>query len=465
MSMTRKDTPRQIPDTEGWECREHLDKMEAERLLDWLEAHGCRAARSLVHRGPRLHRALAAPMIHPGAEQRDESPRYFRTGRRHPPTQSSPNDPAPRRWMKRSPAFTSLHPADGSALPMTPPGGGPARALPVVPGYEILDEFWVSGGMGVVYKARQIQLNRLVALKMILAGGHAGEAELARFRTEAEAVARLQHPNIVQIHEVGEHDGLPYFSLEFCAGGSLAQKLGGTPLPPPEAAGLVETLARAMRRGPSARHRPPRPEAGQRAAGRATARPRSPTSAWPSSWTTPARRRPAPSWARRATWRPEQADGQASEIGPAGRRLRPGGHPLRVPDRPAALQGGDGAGDAGCRCVTQEPVPPRRCSPQVAARPGNDLSEVPGKGAGASATPRPEAWPTTCAASWTASRSAPGRSARGTRGQVGEAPSDVGGPAGRERRGARGPFDDGRRVDRAAVAVESSPVRRGYTSQ
>ncbi len=81
---------------------------------------------------------------------------------------------------------------------------------------------------------------------MILSGGHAGAADLARFRTEAEAIARLQHPNIVQIHEVGEHGGLPYFSLEFCAGGSLEKKLAGTPLPPKEAAALVETLARAM---------------------------------------------------------------------------------------------------------------------------------------------------------------------------------------------------------------------------
>jgi WD40 repeat protein/tRNA A-37 threonylcarbamoyl transferase component Bud32 len=100
--------------------------------------------------------------------------------------------------------------------------------------------------MGVVYKARQVKLNRLVALKMILAGGHAGEADLARFRTEAEAIARLQHPHIVQVFEIGEHEGKPYFSLEFCAAGSMAQKLDGTPLPPMEAARLVETLARAM---------------------------------------------------------------------------------------------------------------------------------------------------------------------------------------------------------------------------
>ena len=81
---------------------------------------------------------------------------------------------------------------------------------------------------------------------MILAGGHASGSELDRFRTEAEAIARLQHPHIVQIHEIGEYDGLPYFSLEFCAGGSLAQKLDGTPLPPQDAAALVEKLARAM---------------------------------------------------------------------------------------------------------------------------------------------------------------------------------------------------------------------------
>jgi hypothetical protein len=102
------------------------------------------------------------------------------------------------------------------------------------------------GGMGVVYKARQLQLDRVVALKMIRAGGHAGPEELARFRREAEAVARLQHPNIVQIHEVGEHDGLPFFSLEFCESGSLADKLDGTPQSPREAARLVETLARAV---------------------------------------------------------------------------------------------------------------------------------------------------------------------------------------------------------------------------
>jgi WD40 repeat protein len=100
--------------------------------------------------------------------------------------------------------------------------------------------------MGVVYQARHLGLNRLVALKMILAGSHAGPEALARFRSEAEAVARLQHPNIVQIHDIGEHGGLPYFSLEYVDGGSLAQRLDGTPLPTRKAADLVMTLAHAM---------------------------------------------------------------------------------------------------------------------------------------------------------------------------------------------------------------------------
>jgi WD40 repeat protein/serine/threonine protein kinase len=130
--------------------------------------------------------------------------------------------------------------------PLAPSESSPAGDIPDrIPGYEILGLLG-RGGMGVVYKARQVKLNRVVALKMILGGAHAGEADLARFRTEAEAIARLQHPHIVQIHEIGEHDGLPFFSLEYCPGGSLEKKLAGTPLPPRDAAALVEHVARAM---------------------------------------------------------------------------------------------------------------------------------------------------------------------------------------------------------------------------
>jgi tetratricopeptide (TPR) repeat protein/tRNA A-37 threonylcarbamoyl transferase component Bud32 len=114
-----------------------------------------------------------------------------------------------------------------------------------VSGYEILSELG-RGGMGVVYKARHTKLNRLIALKVVRSGSFASSGELARFRAEGKAVARMQHPNIVQIFEVEEHLGLPYFTLEFVEGGNLAGRLGGTPLPSQEAAELIEALARAV---------------------------------------------------------------------------------------------------------------------------------------------------------------------------------------------------------------------------
>lgn len=135
--------------------------------------------------------------------------------------------------------------ADHATLVSTRRDLGAGHAVPAVPGYEI--ECAVGrGGLGVVYKARHLTLKRTVALKMMLSGGHAGPDELARFGTEAEAVARLQHPNIVQIHEVGAADGRPYCALEFVEGGTLAALLNGRPLPAGEAAALVGTLARAM---------------------------------------------------------------------------------------------------------------------------------------------------------------------------------------------------------------------------
>jgi WD40 repeat protein/tRNA A-37 threonylcarbamoyl transferase component Bud32 len=144
----------------------------------------------------------------------------------------------------------------GSTPASTLTDAGPALVPPLlvevvaeegaaVAGYDILAVLG-RGGMGVVYKARQVKLNRVVALKMILAGAHAGPAELTRFRTEAEAIASLQHPNVVQIHDVGEQNGQPYFALEFVDGGSLEQRLTGTPHAPRKAAQLVETLARAV---------------------------------------------------------------------------------------------------------------------------------------------------------------------------------------------------------------------------
>jgi serine/threonine protein kinase len=114
-----------------------------------------------------------------------------------------------------------------------------------IPGYEILGVLG-RGGMGVVYRARDLALNRVVALKMVLAGSAAAPEQLARFRAEAEALARLRHPHIVQVHTCGEHAGQPYFVLEYVEGGSLAERLRGQPQPPRDAARLVLLLARAV---------------------------------------------------------------------------------------------------------------------------------------------------------------------------------------------------------------------------
>ena len=120
-----------------------------------------------------------------------------------------------------------------------------ASAGKIIAGYEILATLG-RGGMGVVYKARQAGLNRLVALKMILGGYEDEPGTLARFRSEAQAVAQLQHPNIVQIYEVGEHEGKPFFSLEYVDGGTLAHFLRHTLPPARQSAQLMETLARAV---------------------------------------------------------------------------------------------------------------------------------------------------------------------------------------------------------------------------
>jgi eukaryotic-like serine/threonine-protein kinase len=117
---------------------------------------------------------------------------------------------------------------------------------PEVPGYELISLLG-QGGMGVVYLARDTQLSRLVALKMLIGGAHAVEfGSLDRFRAEAVVVARLHHPGIVQIYDVGEVQSLPYLVLEYLPGGNLHRRMGGQPQSPKEAARLVEILAHAI---------------------------------------------------------------------------------------------------------------------------------------------------------------------------------------------------------------------------
>jgi serine/threonine protein kinase len=158
---------------------------------------------------------------------------------RSPPTLATPVTGTVGRAAASEDAALATTDGPSSGSPPTTP-----VSWPHVPGYEIECELG-RGGMGVVYRARQTDLQRRVALKMILAGGHASPSQLARFRAEARAEARLQHPNIVQVYEIGEHNGVPYFSLEYVDGGNLGQWAGRQPQPPRDAAHLVETLARA----------------------------------------------------------------------------------------------------------------------------------------------------------------------------------------------------------------------------
>ena len=135
--------------------------------------------------------------------------------------------------------------------PATEPGAGAARlaaegdALPRVPGYEA-EAVLGHGGVGVVYKARHLRLGRRVALKMLLAGPYAHPQERERFQREAQAVAALRHPNIVQVYDVGDVDGRPYFTMELVEGGSLAAKVAGAPQPAAWAASMTATLAEAV---------------------------------------------------------------------------------------------------------------------------------------------------------------------------------------------------------------------------
>ncbi len=165
-------------------------------------------------------------------------------------------------WRRRrgdAPAaddYLTLFPANETVIREVLPGQASSPAKPAalvsggpqgvqVPGYEVLEELG-RGGMGVVYRARHLALNRVVALKFILAGGKAPPRHQERFRTEAELVARLRHPNIVQIYDIGEVNGQIFLALEYADGGSLRERLAGPPMEPRAAVQLLEPLARAV---------------------------------------------------------------------------------------------------------------------------------------------------------------------------------------------------------------------------
>ena len=164
---------------------------------------------------------------------------------------STPLDAAANAAPPRTPGAVTLPPQAAETEGATLPPSG--RPTPPPPGtkvryfgdYELVEEI-ARGGMGVVYKARQVNLNRIVALKMILAGQLAGEDDVKRFYTEAEAAAKLDHPGIVPIFEIGEHEGQHYFSMGYIEGSSLANRVADGPLPPREAAEMVVKIAAAV---------------------------------------------------------------------------------------------------------------------------------------------------------------------------------------------------------------------------
>ena len=235
---------------------------------------------------------------------------------------------------------------------------------PNIPGYELIETLG-EGGMGVVYKARQLGLNRLVALKMIIGGRHARADLLARFRIEAEAVARLRHPNILQIYDIGEVDGLPFVSLELLDGGGLDDRLSGTPQPGRSGAELVATLARAVHAAHQAGivHRDLKPT---NVLFTADGTPKitdfglAKRLESDSQQTETGQIMGSPSYMA-----PEQARGQTKEVGPAADVYALGAILYETPQRAPPFKG-ETPIDTVRQVIDDDPVPPSRLVPRVA---------------------------------------------------------------------------------------------------
>jgi eukaryotic-like serine/threonine-protein kinase len=153
-----------------------------------------------------------------------------------------------KQWQRMSALQAKLEgrfPTERAPLEVDPHTNGSLVRLPQITGYE-MECVLGQGGMGVVYKARHLKLNRTVAIKMLPAGTYAGPHELARFLGEAKAVAALRHANIVQVHDVGDTEGRPYFTMEFLEGGNLAQRIAGQPQPGRQATEIAAALAGAI---------------------------------------------------------------------------------------------------------------------------------------------------------------------------------------------------------------------------
>ncbi len=234
------------------------------------EVHGSDSAATRAHpsASPRSGRP---PIRSPPAPHPSASPRSGR-----PPTrwQPAPDLSIPNRLTVNAHATASFDAVADIVLEL--------RAPDAIPGYELI-ELLGEGGMGEVWKARQLKLNRLVALKMILGGRRAGPKDLIRFLAEAEAVAAIRHPHVVQVYEYGEAEGRPFLAMEYLPGGSLTERLnattGSTPMPPPICRPLAgpPCRPRTTRGSSTATSSPPT------SSSTPTASPRSPTSAWPSA--------------------------------------------------------------------------------------------------------------------------------------------------------------------------------------